>query len=778
MLDCINVLDSGLPTAEALQCRAVFSNPPILLHGACLHAQFDDATPSKGEEQEYVECFVGFQFFQDKFPQIVEGFTNAAVALERLDELERAKAMYKVAIKKFPESEKPLNSYINMLQMEAVTHFSEKNYQEAYTRYKMIVKLAPRIYDARINLGNIEESLGMFENAVATYKAAVEMEPDVVKGYNSLCRLLLMEVSGAPAGRFDVTQVQRQQAFQDAKEYCSTALKIDPEGHAPNMNLGMVYKESLEFDTAIYYFERAYRAKPNDAVILSNLATTLSRNDRVPEAVELTKKLKTLAAHPDLLEYEAVTVYSLGTILAPFNRSSEEGKAGHLEGMKLAVARAAPATNPKKCKKKVGSPRTLRTTYLEADGVEVDLIDLVDVDSTFGRESAQFVGTASSLKKNKVGAVPLTFVDKQTIAVTIEDVYVEGAGGVMYTDCEIYAVIGLNTDIPRNYKGIADETIRIKEPVVSLLHPSINNYYHWTAESATRFLLSLDYFVGDDEGAGLEPEARFLIPSNIASPFFHDFVDTFGIKLKHEPIIYEPSSSNRYHFDKLHRIDWIQLDTTDLDQSDLWSDYLPSRTALHRLREGAFEHQAGRAERGLGKKYPEVIYISRQGVREVEMETILLDMLEERFGDNFYVHNIASGNRKSKVRLSLQDQIDLFGNAKMIIGPHGAGLVNMVYAPNDVSVIEFPMKPQCNRCFGYIAMALNLDYWIVPEVNCFYHLKYQMSKKKAESVMELLEHIMDRKGIADQLTSRTDVDSLGDSSLFRTLDDDAEHDEL
>lgn len=65
---------------------------------------------------------------------------------------------------------------------------------------------------------------------------------------------------------------------------------------------------------------------------------------------------------------------------------------------------------------------------------------------------------------------------------------------------------------------------------------------------------------------------------------------------------------------------------------------------------------------------------------------------------------------------TLGDQISLFGGAKLLIGPHGAGLSNMVFAAQDASVLEFPMDPHCNRCFGYMAMALNLDYWVVPEV--------------------------------------------------------------
>jgi tetratricopeptide (TPR) repeat protein len=733
----------------------------------------------KCEVRDFAACYCGFQYFQDKLPKIVEGLTNAAVALERLGEADRAKQMYAVAIKKFPGSEKPLNSYINLLQMEAVTAFSKKEYQSAYKLYKEIVQHAPTIYDARINLGNIEESLRIFDEAIVTYQGAIAMDPTKVKAFNSICRLLLMEVSGGPAGRFDVTQERRLKAFSDAKYYCSKALEIDPEGHTPNMNLGMVYKDSLEFDSAIYYFEKALAAEPNDAVVLSNLATTMSRNDRVPEAVKLTKRLlKLAAASPALRQYEAITLYSLGTILSPFDRNSAEGFEGHKKGMEMGVDRGGSPEHPKQCKTKIKKGkdgnliRTLRYNYLEADDAIVDEIDLVDAESAFGRNSAQFLGSSKTLKTSGVGEIPLKFVDKQTIAVTIDNVYVEGAGGTMYTDCEVYAVIGVNSDIPRDYKGTRNlETIHVHEPVVSLIHPSINNYYHWTAESASRFLLSLDYFIGEGGVGGLEPEARFLIPSKIESPFFHRFLEMFDIKLKHAPIVYEPSVAKRYHFDKLHRIDWVQLDTNDQDvshQPDLWTDYLPSRTALQRLREGALQHQEERTANGLARKFPPVIYVARSGVREVQAQAILIESLEQRFGRNLYVMNLESGPDKPGALpskpLTMQDQLDLFSTAQIIIGPHGAGLVNMVYAPSDVSVVEFPMKPQCNRCFGYIAMALNFDYWVVPEVTTFYHLKYQMSTKKAAAVMKTLDHIMETRGITQDLT--------------QDIDEDGDHDEL
>lgn len=47
-----------------------------------------------------------------------------------------------------------------------------------------------------------------------------------------------------------------------------------------------------------------------------------------------------------------------------------------------------------------------------------------------------------NLSTTRVGAVPLDFVDKQTIAITIHDVFVEGATGIMYTECEVRCAAG------------------------------------------------------------------------------------------------------------------------------------------------------------------------------------------------------------------------------------------------------------------------------------------------------------------------------------------------
>lgn len=62
-------------------------------------------------------------------------------------------------------------------------------------------------------------------------------------------------------------------------------------------------------------------------------------------------------------------------------------------------------------------------------------------------------------------------------------------------------------------------------------------------------------------------------------------------------------------------------------------------------------------------------------------------------------------------------QIGVFVHAKAVVAPHGAGLVNTVFAPPTAPVVEFVPQNYDNGCFCHIARVMNRPWWgvLVPD---------------------------------------------------------------
>ena len=56
-------------------------------------------------------------------------------------------------------------------------------------------------------------------------------------------------------------------------------------------------------------------------------------------------------------------------------------------------------------------------------------------------------------------------------------------------------------------------------------------------------------------------------------------------------------------------------------------------------------------------------------------------------------------------RLSFHEQIQLFSHAEAVVGPHGAGLANLCFAPEGCKVLEF-FDPHCVRVM----------YWVIADI--------------------------------------------------------------
>lgn len=126
---------------------------------------------------------------------------------------------------------------------------------------------------------------------------------------------------------------------------------------------------------------------------------------------------------------------------------------------------------------------------------------------------------------------------------------------------------------------------------------------------------------------------------------------------------------------------------------------LPSYSSLNRQSCEWVRTRATERSSASSDDFSKRVYISRENARErrVRNEGEVIDMLAE-YGFKSY--------RLEELRVA--EQIALFSNAEIVVGPHGAGFANLIYS-DDISVIEiFGMKKK--GTYKRIAETLGFEY--------------------------------------------------------------------
>jgi capsular polysaccharide biosynthesis protein len=109
-------------------------------------------------------------------------------------------------------------------------------------------------------------------------------------------------------------------------------------------------------------------------------------------------------------------------------------------------------------------------------------------------------------------------------------------------------------------------------------------------------------------------------------------------------------------------------------------------------------------DRPVGKK---VFYISRSaGPRPILNEQEIILSLQS------YDVTVVQTEK-----LALQEQIDLFADAGLIVGPHGAGIQNALWAPRGCRVLELVNARYFSGVYWTLAESLNQPYGLVAGIS-------------------------------------------------------------
>jgi len=194
--------------------------------------------------------------------------------------------------------------------------------------------------------------------------------------------------------------------------------------------------------------------------------------------------------------------------------------------------------------------------------------------------------------------------------------------------------------------------------------PYWRNYYHWTMECLPKLQwLEHRYCQG-------KKSPKVLVPSNLSS-WMEESLALLDIK-------------------NIYRCD---ADIYTVEELLVPKSPPPSRADCQWIRKQMLARVDKREQ--TGKR----IYISRENAnrRRVKNRATVGNILAD-FGFQSYVLE----------EMSVKRQVDLFTQAEAIVGPHGAGLTNMIYAPDPV-VIEL-FGEQKKTSYYRLAKLLDFEY--------------------------------------------------------------------
>jgi Flp pilus assembly protein TadD len=125
--------------------------------------------------------------------------------------------------------------------------------REALPLLYLAASRRPDDIDAAVNLGGAHIMLGRFERAIAILEEAAGREPQNSKVWINLGAAYL-------GNRETATEEQQAEAIAAFER----ALALDPAAPSVNYNLGLIYRDQEELETALAHFRRAAAINPLD----------------------------------------------------------------------------------------------------------------------------------------------------------------------------------------------------------------------------------------------------------------------------------------------------------------------------------------------------------------------------------------------------------------------------------------------------------------------------------------------------------------------------------
>jgi capsular polysaccharide biosynthesis protein len=255
----------------------------------------------------------------------------------------------------------------------------------------------------------------------------------------------------------------------------------------------------------------------------------------------------------------------------------------------------------------------------------------------------------------------------------LDDVIIEGSFQRMWRGSKFVEEFfyGVNrTQLPKTDRTILVDD-RDPTPVIIGFNWTCTNYFHWLFQAVA----SIYSIVSRHGHSGV----RLALPQ--LSRLQEETLERLG--LAHLPrVLIRPEKQYRFR-----KVAFASILTA---RSSLYDQFGAYANAL------AFARPPARSAHNL-------LYVSRQDaeIRRVENEEAIVEMVQRK---GFSI--VEAGKH------SLDEQISIFRNADVVVGPHGAGLTNTMFCPPGTIVYEFMTRQYLNPSYANLAQNLGHEYFV------------------------------------------------------------------
>jgi tetratricopeptide (TPR) repeat protein len=167
----------------------------------------------------------------------------------------------------------------------AVQFLAAGNYDEAISHLKTATMLKPTYLEAWSELGNTLMKIKDFQGGIGAYEKALELSPGNT-GY----------ISSIAYGYLYLEN------WDKSEEYYTRLIEKDSLSYEGHVHLGFISQKKNDLDRAIYHYERALAAQPNDATTIGTLASIYEKKGDEEKKIEYLR-LAVVAA-PDIYKFK------------------------------------------------------------------------------------------------------------------------------------------------------------------------------------------------------------------------------------------------------------------------------------------------------------------------------------------------------------------------------------------------------------------------------------------------------------------------------------------